>query len=127
MIRYIYNEKGAMLATLRARDGLFTPNIEGSKRLKEIIPFPRYRIIVDEEAAPFIKEGANVFTKFVIDMDKNLRTYEEVLIVNSKDDLLGTGTLMLSPREIKAFERGMAVRTRWGIEKNNSTQEYQKE
>jgi 7-cyano-7-deazaguanine tRNA-ribosyltransferase len=127
MIRYIYNENGLMLATLRARDGLFTPNIEGSKRLKEIIPFPRYRIIVDEEAAPFIKEGANVFTKFVIDMDKNLRPYEEVLIVNSKDDLLGTGTLMLSPREIRAFERGMAVRTRWGIEKNNSTQEYQKE
>jgi len=93
--------------------------------LKEIIPFPKNRIVVDDEAAPFIKEGANVFSKFVLDMDNTLRAYEEVLIVNSKDDLLGTGTLMLSPREIKAFERGMAVRTRWGIDKNNSTQESQ--
>ncbi|HNZ88056.1 MAG TPA: tRNA guanosine(15) transglycosylase TgtA [Methanofastidiosum sp.] len=125
MIRYVYDQNGTMIATLRARDGLFTPNIEGSKRLKEIIPFPKNRIVVDDEAAPFIKEGANVFSKFVLDMDNTLRAYEEVLIVNSKDDLLGTGTLMLSPREIKAFERGMAVRTRWGIDKNNSTQESQ--
>lgn len=127
MIRYIYDENGTMIATLRARDGLFTPNIEGSKRLRDIIPYPKYRIIVDDEAAPFIKEGANVFSKFVLDMDKNLRAYEEILIVDSKDDLLGTGTLMLSPREVKAFERGMAVKTRWGIDKNNSIQENLRE
>lgn len=119
MIRYVFDKNGTMLATIRARDGLFTPNIEGLKRLKDIIPYPKYRIIVDDEAAPFIKDGANVFSKFVINLDKNLRAYEEVLIVDSNDNLLGTGTLMLSPREVKAFERGMAVRTRWGIEKNN--------
>lgn len=123
MIRYIYDKNGIMLATLRARDGLFTPNIEGLKRLKEIIACPAYRIIVDDEAAPFIKDGANVFSKFVLDMDTNLRAYEEVLIVDSNDNLLGTGTLMVSPKEVKAFERGMAVRTRWGIKKNNSIQE----
>ncbi len=118
MIRYIYDRNGDMLATLRARDGLLTPNIEGVKRLKEVIPYPRYRIIVDEEAAPFIKDGANVFSKFVLEIDNNLRAYEEVLIVDSRDNLLGTGTLMLSPKEVRAFERGVAVKTRWGINKN---------
>ena len=41
---------------------------------------------------------------------------KEVLIV-IQTTIFGYRTLMLSPIEVKEFERGMAVRTRWGIEK----------
>ncbi len=103
-----------VIATLRARDGLFILGKEGQRRLHDILPCPSYRVVVDNEVAPFVKERGDVFAKFVKDVDKTLYAGEEVLVVDEDDSLLGSGWLQLSPREIPFFTRGIAVRTRRG-------------
>lgn len=105
---------GEVVATLRARDGLFILGKEGQKRLHSILPFPQYRVVVDDEAAPFARSHGDVFAKFVISVDTRLRSGEEVLIVDKSDELLGSGWLLLAPDEIPHFTRGIAVRTRRG-------------
>ena len=106
--------KGKHLATFRAEDGLLTLGIEGAKRLQKILPYPRMRVVVNEDAEPFARKGKNVFAKFVIDADENIRPYDEVLVVNKNDELLATGQTLLSGKELKIFQRGLAVKVRKG-------------
>jgi 7-cyano-7-deazaguanine tRNA-ribosyltransferase len=113
-VRHLY-EHETLLATLRPLDGLFVLTFEGAQRLHALVPFPERRIIADEEAVPFIKEGKDLFAKFAVDMDETLRAYEEVLIIDRHDTLLGVGKLLLSPEEVKAFKKGVAVQCRRGV------------
>ncbi|ASJ12394.1 tRNA-guanine(15) transglycosylase [Thermococcus thioreducens] len=109
--------KGKHLATFRAEDGLLTLGIEGAKRLHEILPFPRMRVVVNEDAEPFARKGKNVFAKFVVDADPEIRPYDEVLVVNENDELLATGQTLLSGEELKVFQSGLAVKVRRGVGK----------
>lgn len=113
-IRHIYQNE-TLLATLRPMDGLFVLTFEGAEKLHSQLPFPQRRVTADEEAVPFLKEGKDLFAKFVIDIDENLRAYEEVLLIDRNDVLLGVGKLLLSPREVKAFNKGVAVQCRRGV------------
>ncbi len=106
--------KGKHLATFRAEDGLLTLGIEGARRLHKILPFPRMRVVVDGDAEPFARRGKNVFAKFVVDADENIRPYDEVLIVNERDELLATGQSLLNGEELKVFRNGLAVKVRRG-------------
>ncbi|NJE06096.1 tRNA guanosine(15) transglycosylase TgtA [Thermococcus sp. M36] len=109
--------KGKHLATFRAEDGLLTLGIEGAKRLHEILPFPRMRVVVNDDAEPFARRGKNVFAKFVVDADPKIRPYDEVLVVNERDELLATGQTLLNGEELKVFRSGLAVKVRRGVEK----------
>jgi len=112
-IRYIYGKD--LLATLRARDNLFTLTSKGAKRLHRILRYPKYRVMASEEAVPFVRKGKDLLSKFAVSWDPELRAYEEVLIIDPDDTLIGTGTLMLSPAELECFERGVAVKNRTTI------------
>ncbi|AEH24298.1 tRNA guanosine(15) transglycosylase TgtA [Pyrococcus yayanosii] len=107
--------KGVHLATVRADDGLLTLGIEGARRLHTVLPYPRMRVVVSEEAEPFVREGRDVFAKFVLFADPNIRPYDEVLVVNERDELLATGQALLNGREMVVFTTGRAVRVRRGI------------
>ncbi|WP_461865166.1 tRNA guanosine(15) transglycosylase TgtA [Thermococcus sp.] len=109
--------KGKHLATFRADDGLLTLGIEGAKRLKELLPYPKMRVVVNADAEPFARKGKSVFAKFVVDADENIRPYDEVLIVNENDELLATGVTLLNGMELKVFKYGLAVKVRRGVEK----------
>jgi predicted RNA-binding protein (TIGR00451 family) len=113
-IRHVYKDD-VLLATLRPMDGLFVLTFEGAELLHRVLPYPERRVVVDEEAVPFVKEGKDVFAKFVLKIDGDLRAYEEVLTVDDNDTLLGVGKLLLSPVEVKAFTRGVAVQSRRGV------------
>lgn len=108
---------GKHLATFRAEDGLLTLGIEGARRLHEILPYPKMRVVVNEDADPFARKGRNVFAKFVIDADPNIRPYDEVLVVSKRGELLATGQTLLSGEELKVFQSGLAVKVRRGVEK----------
>ncbi|ALV61711.1 archaeosine tRNA-ribosyltransferase type 1 / archaeosine tRNA-ribosyltransferase PUA domain [Thermococcus sp. 2319x1] len=108
--------KGKHIATFRAEDGLLTLGIEGAKRLHKVLPYPRMRVVVDEDAEPFARKGKNVFAKFVIDADERIRPYDEVLVVNKNDELLATGQTLLNGKELKIFQQGLAVKVRRGVE-----------
>jgi len=108
---------GERIATVRARDGFFTLSMEGAKRLHSFLKAPAMRVIVTEEAAPFVSKGKTAFCKHVSSIDLSLRAMEEVLVTDQNDRLLATGQLVLSPKEIFSSETGPAVFVRSGIEK----------
>jgi len=110
-IRYVY-ENNEIVASVRASDHFIIPKMRLAERLRRRFSFPLLRVVVDDDAVPFIREGKSVFAKFVIDIDKNLRARDEVLVVDGNDNLIAIGTLMLSPREVIDFDYGIAVRTR---------------
>lgn len=110
-IRWIY--KGSeLIASVRASDHFIIPHRYLAERLKEKFAFPRLRVVVEDDAVPFVSEGKSVFAKFVALVDKSLNAGDEVLVVSKNDDLLGVGTLVLSPKEALEFERGPAVKMR---------------
>lgn len=106
---------GHHILSMRAEDGLFTLKMGGAQLLHSFFKFPKLRVIVKEDAAPFIKEGKSAFAKFVVDCDPNLRPFDECLIVDEKDNLLAVGRTLLNRDEMLSFEYGMAVKTREAI------------
>jgi len=107
--------EGERLATLRPTNGLFSLTIAGAKRIIEHVKPQRLWVRVREEAEPFVVKGKSVFAKHVIDADEEIRPQEEVIVTNEKGEVLAVGRAMLSGREMKAFERGVAVRVRRGV------------
>ncbi len=113
-LRRIYVDKD-ILGTIRAEDGMFVPARLGAERLKDALKMPSYRVVVSDDAVPFVMEGKTVFSKFVIDADREIRPYDEVLIVDSSDRLIGTGRCLLNHDEMMDFKDGAAVKTRIGF------------
>ncbi len=103
------------LATLRARDGLFTLGITGAKVLHGFVEYPGHRVAVNNDAAPFVAKGRTAFARHVLAVDPEIRSGQEVLVVDENDRLLATGKAMLSACEMLSFKKGMAVDVRLGI------------
>ncbi|HHF55700.1 MAG TPA: tRNA guanosine(15) transglycosylase TgtA [Thermoplasmatales archaeon] len=110
-IRNVYCN-GKHVVSMRASDGFFTLKAEGGRRLHRFFSYPKMRVVVGDEAEPFIKEGRNVFAKFVVDACREIRPYDEVLIVSKEDELLAVGQCLMNRDEMLDFERGVAVKTR---------------
>ncbi len=108
-------DAGARVATLRSHDGLFTLSELGAHRLHAHLPAPRLRVVINRDAAPFVEAGKTAFARHVLAVDTELRANDEVLLVDEDDVLLATGSALLSPAEMRAFTRGVAVRVRHGF------------
>lgn len=106
---------GVHILSMRAHDGFFTLKVEGAKLLQNGLKSPKLRVIVNDDSAEFNRTGKNVFAKFVIDCDEELRPGDEVLIVDKNDDLVAIGRALLNKEEMLAFEKGIAVKVREGI------------
>lgn len=100
-----------LLATLRASDGMLILTATGAERLLEM-PWPKNRVVVNDDAVEFVRGGRSVFAKFVRSCDPEIRPYQEVVVVDGKDNLLATGTAILNSSEMLAFNRGVAVKIR---------------
>ncbi|SEH12573.1 conserved protein with predicted RNA binding PUA domain [Natronorubrum sediminis] len=96
-------------------DGRFTLGLEGGRRLHEALEFPAYRVIVDDESEPFVRDEKNVFAKFVLEAGPDIRPGDEVLVVHERGELIAVGTADLAAEGIEDFETGMAVRVREGV------------
>ena len=114
-LRYLYSGK-ERIATVRANDNLLTLSMLGAKRLHAAFPGPRQRVVASNDAAPFVAMGGNIFAKHVLSVDPEIRAGEEVLVVDSSDSLLATGTAVLAPEEMLQIKRGLAVQTRKAAE-----------
>ena len=112
-IRNVY-VNGKHVVSMRASDGFFTLKKEGGKLLHRAFLPPRLRIVIKKEAIPFVNEGKNVFAKFVLDCDKELRPYDEALIVSEDDELIAIGQCIMNREEMLSFEKGIAAKTREG-------------
>jgi 7-cyano-7-deazaguanine tRNA-ribosyltransferase len=110
-IRNIYSDKKHVVS-MRAEDGLFTLKLNGGHCLHQFFKYPLLRVVVDADAAIFVREGKSVFARFVKDSDPGLRPYDECLIVDEQDTLLAVGQTILIREEMLSFRHGMAVKTR---------------
>ncbi|HIH29206.1 MAG TPA: tRNA-guanine(15) transglycosylase, partial [Thermoplasmata archaeon] len=100
------------VVSMRAEDGLFTLKIDGGLRLHKRMKYPLLRVVVLDDAVPFIKEGKSLFAKFVSECDPDLRPFDECLIVDNQDTFLGVGRTVLTRDEMLSFQHGVAVKTR---------------
>src|SRR3989449_1431099 len=106
---------GEHVLSLRAEDGLFTLKAAGARRLSKGFPAPKLRIVADDDAVPFHREGKNVFAKFVRDADPEVRPGDEALVVSPADELCAVAQSTMNRREMLAFKRGVAAHVREGV------------
>lgn len=111
-IRYIYDELGNLIASLRSYDGLLALALEGGRRLLKFFPPPKLRVMVNDAAREYVLRGNDVFSKFVVDADKYIRPGQEVMVVDELDNLLAVGKSILAGYEMKYFKSGIAVKVR---------------
>jgi predicted RNA-binding protein (TIGR00451 family) len=112
-IRYVYFD-GKRLATLRPTDGLFSLSIAGAKRIVENNALAKCFVTIKDDVSKFISEGGDVFAAHVVKANCEVRPKDEVIVVNSKREVLAVGRAVLSCEEMKAFKRGVAVKVRHG-------------
>ncbi|MDI6917109.1 MAG: tRNA guanosine(15) transglycosylase TgtA [Thermoplasmatales archaeon] len=93
-------------------DGFFTLKMGGAKKLHSILEYPKMRVAVNDDAVAFIMEGKNVFSKFVVECDPEIRPKDEVLIVDKNDILIGVGRATMNREEMLSFKKGIAVKVR---------------
>lgn len=112
-IKYVYLD-GKLIATLNPITGFFALTIEGAKRVFEAMQPKRLWVQVRKDVVPFVEKGNDVFAKHVIDLDEEIRPGEEVMVIDDRGEVIAVGRAMLSGDEMKAFNRGVAVRVRRG-------------
>jgi 7-cyano-7-deazaguanine tRNA-ribosyltransferase len=115
-IRYIYrnNER---ICSFRVRDGFLIPSLIGGEILHK--NNYGYKVTVNEDAEPFVRDGKTVFSKHVLDLDEDISAKDEVIIINQEGEFLGIGTAKISGKLIREMKSGVAVATRKGIGKKN--------
>lgn len=112
-IKYVYLD-GELLVALNPLTGLFTLTLKGARRVFEAMEPKRLWVRVSDEAASFVEGGSDVFAKYIIDFDPEIRPGEEVIIINNSGEVIAVGKSVLSGMEMKSFSRGVAVKVRRG-------------
>ncbi|APE95839.1 PUA domain-containing protein [Halodesulfurarchaeum formicicum] len=95
-------------------DGRFTLGLAGGQDLQAALDPPAYRVVVGDESEPYVRDGKNVFAKFVQSVDPAVRAGDEVLIEHERGELIAVGRAELDASAMLDFETGMAVLVREG-------------
>ncbi len=75
--------------SIRPTDGRFLPTVYGIKSINYCkISF---KIIIHNEAIPFLKKGKSIFNKYIIKADEAISPGSEIMIFNMEKELLGVG------------------------------------
>jgi len=110
-IRRVYiNNK--LFGTIEPTTGFIIPTFFGGEVIKEFLEYPKYRVVISDEAIPFVETGKSVFCKFVVELDEKILPEDVVLVVDREDNLIAVGIAKLSAEEIKSFKRGVAVKVK---------------
>jgi len=117
-IRYIYLN-GKRLATLRPTDGLFSLSIKGAKRIAEKAGSAKCFVTVQNNVSRFIAEGGDVFAAHIVKADDEIRSKDEVIVIDDGGRVLAVGRSVLSSEEIKSFKVGVAVKVRRGCKEDS--------
>jgi uncharacterized protein with predicted RNA binding PUA domain len=112
-IRYV-NLNGERLATLRPTDGLLSLSIVAADFVVRNAESARCFVTVREDVAKFVAEGGDVFAAHVLAVDDEIRSKDEVVLIDERKEVLAVGRALLSSSEMKAFKTGVAVKVRHG-------------
>ncbi len=100
---------GSAPAFVLGNDALPRPTFRGAELLRERLSAGRHRVVVDADAAEFVRQGRTLFSKFVVAADPALVPDASALLVTEADELLGVGRLLLAPHEMGRLRRGVAA------------------
>ncbi|MBR5503624.1 MAG: tRNA guanosine(15) transglycosylase TgtA [Methanobrevibacter sp.] len=112
-IRHVF-DKNENIVNMRASDSYLILSKLGAKRLATLDGM-RNKVMIDNSVESFARDGKSVFAKFIKDCDENIRSNDEVLIVNEQDELLAFGKALLNYSEMLDFNTGQAIKTRKGF------------
>ena len=101
---------------MRASDSFLILSKLGAKRLAQMDGM-RNKVMIDNSVESFARDGKSVFAKFIKYCDDNIRSNDEVLIVNEEGELLAFGKALLNYSEMLDFNTGQAIKTRKGFKK----------
>ena len=110
---------GKRLATLRPTDGLFSLSIKGAKRIAENAGSAKCFVTVQNNVSRFIAEGGDVFAAHIVKADDEIRSKDEVIVIDDGGRVLAVGRSVLSSEEIKSFKVGVAVKVRRGCKEDS--------
>jgi predicted RNA-binding protein (TIGR00451 family) len=117
-IRYVHLS-GKRLATLRPTDGLLSLSVTAAQTVAENRSAAKCFVTVQNCVSEFIADGGDVFAAHVVTADEEIRSKDEVIIVNEDNRVLAVGRALLSSAEMKAFKTGVAVKVRHGCSKES--------
>ena len=114
-IRHVF-DKNQNIVNMRASDSFLILSKLGAQRLATLDGM-RNKVMIDNSVESFARDGKSVFAKFIKDCDENIRSNDEVLIVNEQGELLAFGKALLNHKEMMDFKTGQAIKTRKGFKK----------
>ena len=82
-------------------------------------PSKRY-VIVDDGAAPSIREGASLLAPGFIECDPVIKAGDEVFMLTHSRDCVGVGRMKIDAADATIMQRGQIVRTRKNISSTHS-------
>ncbi len=91
-------------------DGAPFPTFRGGAEIHRALPAPLRRVVVADDAVPFVAAGRTLFSRFVVAADPRLRPGHGALLVDRDDRFLAVGRLLLAPHEMPRLARGVAAR-----------------
>jgi len=90
-------------------DAVARPTFRGAAALRELLPGDTGRVVVRDDAAPFVRAGRTLFAGFVERADARLVPGASALLVDRSDTLLAVGRLVLAPHEMAGARRGVVA------------------
>lgn len=114
--RHIYIDD-IMIANYRPTDALFTVTIAGAERLNTLPGFTGYVVVIDD-VLEFIEKGKNLFARHVVESGPGIRPDDEVIVRDTKGDVVAVGKAVLTSDEMLYFKTGLAVNIRRGRERH---------
>ena len=119
-IRTVFH-KGKLLCTLRIDGGLAISPYFAQMLLKNK-QFRENCVEVNEDAAPFVKEGKSVFSKHVVSCGKKIRISSDTPVL-FKNQVIAVGKAVLSHNMILDFDRGVAIKIRDSLKNHKEEKE----
>ena len=117
-IRYVYLN-GIRLATLRPTDGLLSLSITAAQTIAENRDSAKCFVTVQNDVSKYIADGGDVFAVHIVAVDEEVRTKDEVIILDETNRVLAVGRALLSADEMLAFKIGVAIKVRRGSAKES--------
>ncbi len=115
----IFSIESQLFATLR-KDGGLALTIFGAKMMVKYTQFIENCIIAEDDVIPFISEGRSLFCKHVKWCGKNVNSGSDVVVINSRHEVLAVGKAVCGNKIMKKFDYGVAVKIREGIKSRNN-------
>jgi 7-cyano-7-deazaguanine tRNA-ribosyltransferase len=98
--------------TVRPSDFMIIPAREFAERLCSFLPKNQLKVIASKDSIPFINQNKDLLAKFVEEVDPEIKSGEEVFIIDQEGNFLNSGRAVLSASEMLDFDHGVAVRVR---------------